>query len=172
MPPDEPTAAYRTDDDTAAAAHDAIASATDDLLETATTRPLIDLSASVFADVALPAGLEPTGLVPHWEAWCSRPTYDDFWRSFDPEPDYGRIDVPGLHVTGWYELCQSGAHVNYRGLRDRSPAPQHLIVGPWTHGGDGWRPTRPRPTGKVRVAGSLDPRSDRARPDARGAALL
>lgn len=126
--------ARRLDDDTAAAAHDAIESATDDLLETATTRPLIDLPASVFADVALPTGLEPTDLVPHWEARCSRPTYDDFWRSFDPELDYGRIDVPGLHVTGWYELCQSGTLANYRGLRDRSAAPQHLVVGPWTHG--------------------------------------
>jgi putative CocE/NonD family hydrolase len=126
--------AGRLDDETAAAAHDAIESATDDLLETATTRPLIDLPASVFADVALPAGVAPVDLVPHWEAWCSRPTYDDFWRSFDPEPDYGRIDVPGLHVTGWYELCQSGTLTNYRGLRDRSPAPQHLVVGPWTHG--------------------------------------
>jgi len=125
--------AGRLDDGTAAAAHDAIESATDDLLETATTRPLIDLPAFVFADVTLPADVVPADLVPHWETWCSRPTYDDFWRSFDPEPDYDRIDVPGLHVTGWYELCQSGTLATYRGLRDRSPAPQHLVVGPWTH---------------------------------------
>jgi putative CocE/NonD family hydrolase len=127
-------AAGRLDDGTAEAAHDAIESATDDLLETATTRPLIDLPAAVFADVDLPADVRPTDLVPHWNAWLSRPTYDDFWRSFDPEPDYRRIDVPGLHVTGWYELCQSGTLANYRGLRDRSAAPQHLVVGPWTHG--------------------------------------
>ena len=126
--------AGRLDDDTAAAAHEAIEDATDDLLATATTRPLIDLPASVFADVTLPADVTPTALAPHWEAWLSRPTYDEFWRSFDPEPDYDRIDVPGLHVTGWYELCQSGTLATYRGLRDRSSAPQHLIVGPWTHG--------------------------------------
>ena len=126
--------AGRLNDGTAEAAHDAIESATDDLLQTATTRPLVDLPAAIFADVDLPADVTPIDLVPHWDAWLSRPTYDDFWRSFDPEPDYGRIDVPGLHVTGWYELCQSGTLTNYRGLRDRSPAPQHLIVGPWTHG--------------------------------------
>jgi putative CocE/NonD family hydrolase len=126
--------AGRLNDGTAEAAHDAIESATDDLLQTATTRPLVDLPAAIFADVDLPADVTPLDLVPHWDAWLSRPTYDDFWRSFDPEPDYDRIDVPGLHVTGWYELCQSGTLTNYRGLRDRSPAPQHLIVGPWTHG--------------------------------------
>jgi putative CocE/NonD family hydrolase len=126
--------AGRLDDATAAAVHDAIETATDDLPSTVRTRPLIDLPARVFADVSLPPDVAPADLVPHWEPWLSRPTYGDFWRSFDPEPDYDRIDVPGLHVTGWYELCQQGTLTNYRGLRDRSPAPQHLIVGPWTHG--------------------------------------
>ncbi|AZH26985.1 CocE/NonD family hydrolase [Haloplanus aerogenes] len=127
-------ASGRLDDATADAAREAIDEATADLLETATTRPLIDLPARVFTDVSLPPDVAPTDLVPHWESWLSHPTYDDFWRSFDPEPDYDRIDVPGLHVTGWYELCQQGTLTNYRGLRDRSSAPQHLIVGPWTHG--------------------------------------
>jgi putative CocE/NonD family hydrolase len=126
--------AGRLDDATAEAAHDAIAAATDDLRATVRDRPLVDLPARVFADLALPADLTPADLVPHWESWLSRPTYDAFWRAFDPEPDYDRIDVPGLHVTGWFELCQQGTLTNYRGLRDRSPAPQHLIVGPWTHG--------------------------------------
>jgi hypothetical protein len=127
-------AAGRLDDATADAAHDAVEAATADLLATATTRPLVDLPDSVFADVDLPDDVAPADIVPHWKPWLSRPTYDDFWRAFDPEPDYDRIDVPGLHVTGWYELCQSGTLATYRGLRDRSSAPQHLIVGPWTHG--------------------------------------
>lgn len=127
-------AAGRLDDATADAARDVVDAATDDLRRTATDRPLIDLPTRIFADVDLPAGVAPADLVPHWNAWLSRPTYDEFWRSFDPEPDYDRIEVPGLHVTGWYELCQSGTLANFRGLRDRSGAPQHLIVGPWTHG--------------------------------------
>jgi len=126
--------AGRLDDATADATHDAIAAATNDLSATVRDRPLIDLPARVFADVSLPPDVTPADLVPHWESWLSRPTYGDFWRAFDPEPDYGRIDVPGLHVTGWYELCQQGTLTNYRGLRDRSDAPQHLLVGPWTHG--------------------------------------
>ena len=93
-------------------------------------RSLVD---DVLADVDLPDGVTPGDVVPHWDAWTGRPEYDDFWRSFDPEPEYGRIEVPGLHGTGWWELCQSGTLANFTGLRDRSPAPQHLVVGPWAH---------------------------------------
>lgn len=125
--------AGRLDAETAEAAHAALEAALDDLTETIESGPLLDLPERVFADVHLPDDVSPGDLVPHWETWTSRPTYDDFWRSFDPEPDYDRIEVPGLHLTGWYELCQQGTVTNYTGLRDRSPAPQHLIVGPWAH---------------------------------------
>ncbi|MFB6155766.1 MAG: CocE/NonD family hydrolase [Haloferacaceae archaeon] len=123
----------RLDDETAEAVRDALGDALDRLKATACDRPLASLPERVLADVGLPDGLTPGDVVPHWEAWTSRPTYDEFWRSFDPEPDYDRIDVPGLHVTGWYELCQQGTLANFRGLRERSPAPQHLVVGPWAH---------------------------------------
>jgi putative CocE/NonD family hydrolase len=124
----------RLDDDTAEAALAALDSALDRPAATLSTRPLADLPAAVLDGVDLPAGLAPADLVEPWATWTARPTYDDYWRSFDPEPDYGRMAVPGLHVTGWYELCQHGTLANYRGLRDRTPAPQHLVVGPWTHG--------------------------------------
>jgi hypothetical protein len=112
---------------------DALEDALDRLPELARHRPLVDLVEDVLADVALPEGVTPGDVVPHWEAWTSRPEYDDFWRSFDPEVEYDRIEVPGLHGTGWWELCQSGTLANFAGLRDRSPAPQHLVVGPWAH---------------------------------------
>lgn len=125
-------AAGRLSEAEATAARDALDDALDRVGELAATRPFAAIPERVLGDV-LPAGVEPGEVVPHWEAWVSRPTYDEFWRSFDPEPDYGEIDAPGLHVTGWYELCQHGTVTNYAGLRDRSPAPQHLVVGPWTH---------------------------------------
>ena len=125
--------AGRLDDDRADAAREALGDALGRVEALATDRPLVDLPDRLLADVDLPADLSPGDLVPHWEAWTGRPTYDGFWRSFDPEPDYDRIAVPGLHVTGWYELCQSGTLTNFAGLRDRSPATQHLVVGPWAH---------------------------------------
>ena len=112
---------------------DALSDALERLPDLARHRPLVDLVDDAFADVDLPADVGPADIVPHWDAWTSRPEYDDFWRSFDPEPDYGRIEVPGLHGTGWWELCQSGTLTNFAGLRDQSSAPQHLVVGPWAH---------------------------------------
>jgi hypothetical protein len=125
-------AAGRLSADEADAAHAALDDALDRVGALAASRPFADIPARVLGD-ALPADVRPGEVVPHWEAWVSRPTYDEFWRSFDPEPDYGEIDAPGLHVTGWSELCQHGTVSNYAGLRDRSPAPQHLVVGPWAH---------------------------------------
>ncbi|HKL29645.1 MAG TPA: CocE/NonD family hydrolase [Natrialbaceae archaeon] len=119
--------------DVAEQCREALDAALDRLPELARHRPLNDLVDDVLADVDLPDGVTPGDVVPHWDAWTGRPEYDDFWRSFDPEPEYGRIEVPGLHGTGWWELCQSGTLANFAGLRDRSPAPQHLVVGPWAH---------------------------------------
>lgn len=129
----------RLDAETASACHEAIASALEDLDALVSHRPLVDLPQVVFADVDLPEDLTPDDLVPHWEPWTSRPTYDEFWESFDPERSYDRIDVPGLHLTGWYDLCQDGTVTNYTGLREHSPAPQHLVVGPWSHQNAGRR---------------------------------
>jgi len=122
---------------TAESLHAAIEDALERIPELAAHRPLVDVPEAVFGDVALPGGLAAGDVVPHWEDWTSRPAYDEFWRSFDPELDYDRIAVPGLHTTGWYELCQHGTVTNFAGLRDRSPAVQHLVIGPWAHQNQG-----------------------------------
>jgi putative CocE/NonD family hydrolase len=127
----------RIDADTAGALHEALDGALERVPELARHRPLVDVPETVLEGVDLPDGLDAGDVVPHWEAWTARPEYDEFWRSFDPEPTYGDIEVPGLHTTGWYELCQHGTVTNFRGLRDRSPAPQHLVVGPWAHQNQG-----------------------------------
>ena len=55
----------------------------------------------------------------------------------DPTDDrYQTIDVPCLHVTGWYDLKDLlGAFHHYEGMMARSPARerQRLIAGPWSH---------------------------------------
>jgi putative CocE/NonD family hydrolase len=44
-------------------------------------------------------------------------------------------DVPILHVTGWYDSWTRQNTLNYEALSATKQAPQHLIIGPWTHGG-------------------------------------
>jgi len=72
----------------------------------------------------------------NWEDLCRRDTLDDFYRSLRYEDIYPEIDVPCLHVTGWYDLEDLlGAFHHYEQMSAKSPArdSQFLLVGPWSH---------------------------------------
>ncbi|MDA8314705.1 MAG: CocE/NonD family hydrolase [Actinomycetota bacterium] len=71
----------------------------------------------------------------NWEVLTSHDTLDEFWRSLRFDDQYGEIDVPCLHVTGWYDLEDLlGAFHHYEGMQ-ASPArdDQYLLAGPWSH---------------------------------------
>ena len=64
----------------------------------------------------------------------------DWWSQTDAKPRLDEIDVPMLHVGGWYDLYLSGTLAHFTGLveqgrSERCRHSQRLIVGPWTHGG-------------------------------------
>ena len=44
-------------------------------------------------------------------------------------------DVPVYHVTGWYDSWTRQVMMNWQALSRTKRAPQRLIIGPWTHGG-------------------------------------
>ena len=46
-------------------------------------------------------------------------------------------DVPVYHVTGWYDSWCRQNVMNWQALAGAKKSPQRLIVGPWTHGGQG-----------------------------------
>lgn len=71
---------------------------------------------------------------PYYFDWLEHSSYDDYWRATAIDEDYGRIQVPGLHVGGWYDIFLSGTVANFRGIAGR----QKLLVGPWQHGP--WEP--------------------------------
>jgi len=78
--------------------------------------------------------INPTG--PNWDDLCRRDTLDDYWRALRYDDRYHEIDVPCLHVTGWYDLEDLlGAFHHYEHMRAASPAreSQYLLVGPWSH---------------------------------------
>ncbi|MCC6222606.1 MAG: CocE/NonD family hydrolase [Thermoleophilia bacterium] len=81
---------------------------------------------------------KPPGLgradAPYYFDWLEHPTYDDYWRATAIDEDYSRIQVPGLHVGGWYDIFVAGTVRNFRGIAGR----QKLLVGPWQHGP--WEP--------------------------------
>ncbi len=75
---------------------------------------------------------------PFFNDWIAHPTYDDYWKRWSIDEDYGRIAVPSLHVAGWYDVFLSGSVQNFVGLRagagsEQARANQRLLIGPWYH---------------------------------------
>jgi hypothetical protein len=45
------------------------------------------------------------------------------------------MDIPVLHLTGWFDACAAGEYHHFHELRKASPAGhrQALVIGPWDH---------------------------------------
>jgi predicted acyl esterase len=65
-----------------------------------------------------------------WDAW---------WEGFSVLPRVAAVNVPALHVGGWFDIFQQGtldAYASFQHLGGpRALGTQKLIVGPWTHYG-------------------------------------
>ena len=76
--------------------------------------------------------------MPVWKEWMSHPDMDDYWKSISFTPqDFRGIDMPVLHITGYYDGDQPGALHYYDGMVRHSPAKdrQYMLIGPWDHAG-------------------------------------
>ncbi len=71
-----------------------------------------------------------------YREWLEHNTIDEYWKRilFFPE-DFRRMDLPALHVTGWFDGDQPGALSYWDGMNKYSPAKdkQYLVIGPWNH---------------------------------------
>ena len=86
-------------------------------------------------------GTTPLKHIPDTEAWLIRVMthgdYDDYWKQpglsvVDNIEKYA--DVPVYHGTGWYDSWCRQNVMSWQALAKAKKSPQHLIVGPWTHG--------------------------------------
>jgi putative CocE/NonD family hydrolase len=71
-----------------------------------------------------------------WNNLMDHDTFDDYWKNLRFDDAYDKINVPVLHVTGWYDQEDLlGAFHHYEHMIAASPAKdeQYLIVGPWSH---------------------------------------
>ena len=55
------------------------------------------------------------------------------------ESKYAEMDVPALHIGGWYDIFLEGTLRNYVGMRTHAKSAQtrerqRLFIGPWLHG--------------------------------------
>ena len=75
---------------------------------------------------------------PYFRDWVDHCSYDDYWKRWSIDEDYSRINVPALHVAGWYDVFLAGTVKNFVGLSgsghdQRTRESQKLVVGPWAH---------------------------------------
>lgn len=90
-------------------------------------------------------GTTPLKFAPDYESWLIEAMRhgdnDSFWSDMgssviDHVARYQ--DVPVLHLTGWYDSWAAQvANLNYVALSKAKKQPQRLMIGPWTHGGQG-----------------------------------
>lgn len=87
--------------------------------------------------------------------WIEHHTYDEYWKRWSIDEDYRRVDVPALHIGGWWDIFLSGSVKNFVGLRAEAGSAsardrQKLLLGPWTH----------MPWSPVGTAGCAGPSTD------------
>jgi putative CocE/NonD family hydrolase len=74
----------------------------------------------------------------HWRDDLSHPQLDEYWEPLRYQNKFDQIDVPVLHVSGWYDDEQIGTPLNYIGMTTHGATPfaranQRLLMGPWGH---------------------------------------
>ncbi|MCG5212134.1 CocE/NonD family hydrolase [Streptosporangium sp. KLBMP 9127] len=62
-----------------------------------------------------------------WRDWVDHPTRDAYWEGFADTLRHDRIQVPVMHVGGWFDLFLTGTLENHRRLGGP------LVIGPWAH---------------------------------------
>jgi hypothetical protein len=63
--------------------------------------------------------------------WLDHPQPDAYWQTL--MPDLSEVNLPMLHIGGWYDPYLRGNIRLYRQMKRQSDQPQHLWVGPWGH---------------------------------------
>lgn len=96
-----------------------------------------------FEAVPLRRGLSPLSLAPNFEDYFlemqTRGDYGEYWQrvGVNWEEHYEQTaDVPMLHVGGWYDTYAAGTVQSFAELSRLKESPVHLLMGPWTHGGN------------------------------------
>jgi predicted acyl esterase len=71
--------------------------------------------------------------------WDQHPDFDDYWRDEDCRGHFDKMNVPCFTIGSWYDFMIQGSIASYLGRQNHggpnSRGQQHLILGPWLHGG-------------------------------------
>ncbi len=65
--------------------------------------------------------------------WLNHPDFDDYWQELSPKYLINNIDLPMLHIGGWFDPYLRGTLSLHQAMAAKSQYPQPLIIGPWAH---------------------------------------
>ena len=72
------------------------------------------------------------------EISLAHPSYDDYWLRTDTTTKFEVMNVPAVHIGGWFDMFAQGTIDEFVGRQNRgapgSRGTQKLIMGPWHHG--------------------------------------
>jgi putative CocE/NonD family hydrolase len=70
---------------------------------------------------------------PGWREELRHRTLDEWWEPVRYQHRIGEIDVPVLHISGWYDDEQIGTPANFAAMTTAGRGGQRLLMGPWGH---------------------------------------
>ena len=79
------------------------------------------------------ACLTARGLPTYHQDWTTHRQAGSWWSRHDVSTRMDRIQIPTLHMWGWFDTYLDGSEQLYQGLLCESKAPQYLVAGPWNH---------------------------------------
>jgi putative CocE/NonD family hydrolase len=70
--------------------------------------------------------------------WFEHREPSDYWTALDVSARLDRINIPALHIAGWFDTYLEGSIAGYLALRhyagsEFARAGQYLVAGPWVH---------------------------------------
>ncbi len=73
-----------------------------------------------------------------WREAYEHPQFDAYWNAISYQHKFDQVDVPVLHLTGWYDDEQVGTPMNFIGMTgqartEQARANQKLLIGAWEH---------------------------------------
>lgn len=73
----------------------------------------------------------------YWREEVDHAQLDSWWEPLRYQNKYDRVQVPVLHISGWYDDEQVGTPLNFIGMTSKGPEAvrrsQKLLMGPWPH---------------------------------------
>ena len=81
--------------------------------------------------VICPDVLHRYGRDSFFHQWLAHPQADNYWEAITP--DLSQVDLPMLHIGGWFDPYLRGDIRLFQEMVDRSQYPQPFWIGPWCH---------------------------------------